>query len=53
MPGFYAGAFLYNPKDRTVLLHKRDMLTEANPGLWAFFGGLSEDQETPEQTIIL
>jgi len=49
---FYAGGFLYNPKEQTVLLHKRDAKAKVNPNAWAFFGGLSEDNETPKQTFI-
>lgn len=51
MHPFYSGGFLYNPKTNSVLLHKRDMKTEANPGKWANFGGLSEGDETPKQTF--
>lgn len=49
---FYSGGFLYNPKTRAVLLHKRDSETKLNPGRWAFFGGLNEGNERPEQTFI-
>jgi len=52
MADFFTGAFLYNPKNNTVLLHKRDMKVDHNPGLWAFFGGSSEGDETPQQTIV-
>jgi len=52
MEGFFSAGFLYNPKTRSVLLQKRDMKTQANPGLWGFFGGSSEEEETPEQSII-
>ena len=52
MDGFFVGGFLYNPKTRSVLLQKRDLNTKANPGLWGFFGGSSEGEETPEQSII-
>lgn len=48
---YYAGGFLYNPKTRAVLLHKRDLNTKVNPNKWAFFGGLNEGQETPQQTF--
>lgn len=48
---FYAGGFLYNPKEHTVLLHKRDAKVKINPNSWAFFGGLNEDTETPKQTF--
>lgn len=49
---FWAGGFLYNPVTHCVLLHKRDNKTIYNPNLWAFFGGLCEGDETPEQTFI-
>lgn len=49
---FYAGGFFYNPKTHSVLLHKRDTKTKINPNSWAFFGGSSEDGETPQQTFI-
>jgi len=49
---FYAGGFLYNPKAKSVLLHKRDAKTKMNPDKWAFFGGLNEEDETPEQTFV-
>jgi 8-oxo-dGTP pyrophosphatase MutT (NUDIX family) len=48
---FYAGGFLYNPKTKAVLLHKRDMKAKVNPNTWAFFGGLNEGEETPKQTF--
>ncbi len=49
---FYSGGFLYNPKTNSVLLHKRDSHTNVNPNQWAFFGGLSEAGETPEETFV-
>ena len=49
---FYAGGFLYNPAAKSVLLHKRDDKTKINPNQWAFFGGLSEGNETPKQTFV-
>ena len=48
---FYAGGFLYNPKTKSILLHKRDSKTKVNPEKWAFFGGLNEQNETPMQTF--
>lgn len=48
----YSGGFLYNSKTKSVLLHKRDNNTKDNPKKWAFFGGASEDQETPIDTFI-
>lgn len=51
MEKFYAGGFLYNPKTKCVLLHKRDGSTKFNPNKWAFFGGLNEGSEMPVQTF--
>lgn len=47
----YAGGFLYNPRPKEILLHKRDWKTDIHPGQWAFFGGLSEGSETPGETF--
>ena len=47
----YAGGFIYNPKTSQVLLHLRDNQTSDNPNLWAFFGGLSQENERPEDTF--
>lgn len=49
---FYAGGFLYNPRVKEVLLHKRDDKTVNNPNRWSAFGGTSEDGETPIETFI-
>lgn len=49
---FYAGGFFYNPDEKAVFLHKRDTKTTNNPGQWAFFGGLSEERESPIQTFL-
>lgn len=49
---YYAGGFLYNKKNDTILLHKRDKKTKINPSQWAFFGGLNNPGETPEETFI-
>jgi RimJ/RimL family protein N-acetyltransferase/8-oxo-dGTP pyrophosphatase MutT (NUDIX family) len=47
-PKFWAGGFLYNPKSNEVFLHMRDGNTKFNPNSLAFFGGLNEVGETPE-----
>lgn len=49
---FYAGGFLYNPEARSVLLHLRDDKTPNNPNKWAFFGGRSEDGESPKECFM-
>jgi mutator protein MutT len=49
---FWAGGFLYNPKTKSILLHQRDGNTNFNPNMWAFFGGLAEGTETPEQCFV-
>ncbi len=51
-PVFYAGAFLYNPKTQSVLLHLRDEKAAVHPNQWGFFGELSEGSETPEECVI-
>ncbi len=51
-PVFYAGAFLYNPKTQSVLLHLRDEQVAVHPNQWGFFGGTSENDETPEACVI-
>ncbi|MFA4817387.1 MAG: NUDIX domain-containing protein [Parcubacteria group bacterium] len=48
---FFAGGFLYNPKTKSVLLHKRDANTKYNPNKWAFFGGKSKNGENPVETF--
>ncbi|MBU2565936.1 NUDIX domain-containing protein [Patescibacteria group bacterium] len=48
----WSGGFLYNSKTKSVLLHKRDGNTKFNPNKWAFFGGLAEGNETPEQCLV-
>lgn len=49
---FYSGGFLYNPASQKILLHKRDDKTKNSPGSWAFFGGLSKNNEKPIDTFI-
>jgi 8-oxo-dGTP pyrophosphatase MutT (NUDIX family) len=48
----YAGGFLFNSEDRSVLIHLRDHNTKFAPGKWSFFGGLCEQNETPAQGFI-
>ncbi len=48
----YAGGFLYNPDTKEILLHLRDNNTKYDPGLWSFFGGLCEGDETPAQGFV-
>ena len=52
MNKFWSGGFLYNPRNEAVLLHKRDSNTKFNPNTWAFFGGLSENSESPVDTFL-
>ncbi|HLC38748.1 MAG TPA: NUDIX domain-containing protein [Patescibacteria group bacterium] len=52
MEKFWAGGFLYNPKNKTILLHQRDFKTKFNPGKWAFFGGLNQKSESPKDCFI-
>lgn len=49
---FYAGGFLYNSKDKSILLHKRDGNTKINPNRWAFFGGRQEAEESPVECFV-
>ena len=44
---FWAGGFLFDPTSEFVFLHLRDGNTTINPNKWAFFGGLSEGDESP------
>ena len=45
-PIFWAGGFLFDVNDKSVLLHLRDGKTTFNPHRWAFFGGMNEGPET-------
>lgn len=49
---FFAGGFLYNPNNKSVLLHLRDSKAPVHPNKWGFFGGSSEGSETPKQCFI-
>ena len=49
---FYSGAFLYNPKTQSILLHLRDDKAPVNPNKWALFGGGNENNESPEECLI-
>jgi 8-oxo-dGTP pyrophosphatase MutT (NUDIX family) len=46
LPNFWAGGFLFDAEEHSVLLHLRDGHTPFNPNKWAFFGGINEGQET-------
>lgn len=52
MKTFYSGGFFYNADKEEILLHKRDDKTTKHPKKWAFFGGSSEENETPIETFI-
>jgi 8-oxo-dGTP pyrophosphatase MutT (NUDIX family) len=52
MEKFWSGGFLYDPKNNSVLLHKRDSNTKFNPNSWAFFGGTQENDESPKETFM-
>lgn len=49
---FYAGAFFLDRRGQQVLLMHRDEDAPVNPGKWAFFGGGSEEGETPVATCL-
>lgn len=46
------GFFLYSPKDKKVLLHKRDDRTNDSPNKWDHFGGGIEEEETKEEALV-
>lgn len=49
---FWAGTILYNHSRDRVLLQKRDTNAPVNPNLWAFFGGVGEKGEAPEDCVV-
>lgn len=49
---FFAGGFLFNPTTQEVLLHLRDGNTTVNPHKWGFFGGTSEENESPKECCV-
>jgi 8-oxo-dGTP diphosphatase len=49
---FWAGAILFNPDTRQMLMQKRDAIAPVNPNKWAFFGGGGELGESPEQCLV-
>ena len=49
---FPTGGFLYNRAKQEILLHLRDGNTPHNPNKWAFFGGMSEEGETPVECFV-
>jgi len=49
---FFAGGFLYSPKENRILLHLRDSNATVNPDQWGFFGGTSENDELPKQCFL-
>src|SRR5258708_37883670 len=49
---FWAGAFLYDPAKRTILLHKRDGNTKFSPHKWAFFGGRNDPGATDVECCV-
>ncbi|MCU7933942.1 MAG: NUDIX domain-containing protein [Candidatus Thiodiazotropha sp. (ex Dulcina madagascariensis)] len=49
---YWAGGFLHDPATKSVFLHHRDSNTKFNPNKWAFFGGLNEGDETPNQCFV-
>lgn len=48
----YAGAIIYNPDSRKVLLQKRDSRAPNNPNRWSLFGGALEASEAPRDGLI-
>jgi len=49
---FYAGGFVYNKKDDTVLLLFRDNKTKIQPHTWSIWGGANEPGENPHDCFI-
>ena len=49
---FYAGGFLFNPDNRSVLIHLRDDKTPVHPNQWGLFGGMSEGSESPAECFM-
>lgn len=47
-----ASGFFLDRERQQILLHLRDGNTKNNPHKWAFFGGLIEGEETPEEGFI-
>ncbi|HEX4799086.1 MAG TPA: NUDIX domain-containing protein [Candidatus Paceibacterota bacterium] len=48
----YAGGFLFDRSNQTILIHLRDHNTNFSPGRWSFFGGLCESGETPKEAFV-
>ncbi|MCH7883570.1 NUDIX domain-containing protein [Patescibacteria group bacterium] len=48
------GFFFYSPKDKKVLIHKRDDRTSASPNKWDYFGGSIDpiDQGKAEEAVV-
>ena len=51
-PKFYAGAIIWNPDTRKILLQKRDRGAPLNPNMWSLFGGSGEDGEEPSMALV-
>jgi 8-oxo-dGTP diphosphatase len=49
---FVAGAILYDPVRKTVLLQHRDSHARTSPNKWGFFGGHNEEHESPKEVLI-
>lgn len=49
---YWAGGFLYDRRNRSILLHKRDGNTRFSPNKWAFFGGHNEGRESAAQCFV-
>lgn len=45
---FWAGAVLYHPEKRMILMQHRDAAAPTNPDTWALFGGVGENGESAE-----
>lgn len=49
---FWAGAVLFNPQTRQMLMQKRDAFAPVNPNKWALFGGGGEPGEDPLRCLV-
>lgn len=46
------GWFFFDPKNKTVLLHRRDHRARQSPNMWDCFGGEIEKGESPRKALV-
>ena len=49
---FWAGAILYHPEKKALLMQHRDAFAPVHPNQWALFGGVGERGENPDDCLI-